>query len=650
MEPTIEQALQLGVAAHRNGNLQEAERHYRAVLQSQPTHPDANYNLGVITLYANKVDAALPLFKAAVQAKPGIEQYWASYIDALVKNNQVKIAKQAIKKAKKKGIDAKKLEALLSQPGGATGSKVPSQAQLSSLLECYQSGRYAEAETLARSISQEFPRHSFSWKILGVVLSRTGRSSEAVFAGQKAVEIAPEDAEAHFNLSIALQDMGRLDEAEASLIKAVTLKPDFVEAHYNLGNTLKELERYSEAEVSYKKTIALKPDFAEIYSNLGIVLHEMGRLDEAEASYKQAIALRPDLALVYSNLGNTLRELGRLEEAEASFRQAIALQSDFAEAYYNLGITLKALDRLDDAEESYTQAIALKPDFDEALRNRSVLLFNKNEYEAALRDADLIEAKDVGEFDLTTLYAMGRTEDIYKRIEKHAEDDGENISIAAFAAFIAEVEKKSTAYNFCPNPLDFIHVANLSSHVKDSVAYIAEVIEELDKVVTVWEPSDKTTVGGFQSPENMNLFSNSSEKIAQLKSIIIDELETYRAKFQNETCSYIQKWPSGNNLFGWHVILKQQGHQRAHIHTGGWLSGVIYLKVVPSLGHDEGAIEFSLNGKYYHDANSPSRTHQPELGDIVFFPSSLYHRTIPFSTDTNRIVVAFDLIPKAAEH
>ncbi len=27
----------------------------------------------------------------------------------------------------------------------------------------------------------------------------------------------------------------------------------------------------------------------------------------------------------------------------------------------------------------------------------------------------------------------------------------------------------------------------------------------------------------------------------------------------------------------------------------GWLSGVIYLKVVPPLGKDEGAIEFSLN-------------------------------------------------------
>ena len=71
-------------------------------------------------------------------------------------------------------------------------------------------------------------------------------------------------------------------------------------------------------------------------------------------------------------------------------------------------------------------------------------------------------------------------------------------------------------------------------------------------------------------------------------------------KFQNKPCLYIQKFPTMRNLFGWTVILKQQGHQNAHIHPSGWLSGVIYLKVVPSLGKDEGAIEFGLNSNIVH--------------------------------------------------
>ena len=122
-------------------------------------------------------------------------------------------------------------------------------------------------------------------------------------------------------------------------------------------------------------------------------------------------------------------------------------------------------------------------------------------------------------------------------------------------------------------------------------------------------------------------------------------MDNYYSKFQNESCSYIKKWPSKKNLRGWHVILKQQGCQTTHIHTSGWLSGVIYLKVIPSLGKNEGAIEFSLNGDNYSDLNSSKLTHEPELGDIIFFPSSLHHRTIPFSTDDDRIIISFDLQP-----
>ena len=51
MELTIDQALQQGVAAHKEGKLQEAEKLYGAILGSQPQHPDANHNLGGISCW-----------------------------------------------------------------------------------------------------------------------------------------------------------------------------------------------------------------------------------------------------------------------------------------------------------------------------------------------------------------------------------------------------------------------------------------------------------------------------------------------------------------------------------------------------------------------------------------------------------------------
>ena len=109
MELTIEQALQQGVAAHKEGKLQDAERLYRAILQSQPGHPDANHNLGVLAVSVDKAEAALPLFKAALEANPKIEQFWLSYIDALIKEQQFDNAKQALEEAKIQGVDEKTL-------------------------------------------------------------------------------------------------------------------------------------------------------------------------------------------------------------------------------------------------------------------------------------------------------------------------------------------------------------------------------------------------------------------------------------------------------------------------------------------------------------------------------------------------------------
>jgi len=369
MELTIEQALHQGVTAHNAGNLEEAERFYKAILQSQPKHPDASHNLGLIAISKNQIEAALPLFKTALDVNSNIEQFWLSYIDALVKAKRLKDAKQAITKAKKKGFDAKKLEALLSHSKVVIDTKVPSQAQVNALLEHYQNRRFGDAEKLAISITKEFPQHQFTWKVLGAIFGQTDRNSEAVNANQTAVALFPQDADAHNNLGNALKEFGRLDEAEASYTQAIALKPDFAEAHNNLGVMQQELVRLDEAEASYTQAIALKPEFAEAYSNLGITLRELGRLDEAEASYTQAIALKPDYAKAHSNLGVTLQELGRLDEAEASYTQAIALKPDFAEAHSNLGRMLQGLGRLDEAKASCAQAIALKPDFAEAHSN-----------------------------------------------------------------------------------------------------------------------------------------------------------------------------------------------------------------------------------------------------------------------------------------
>jgi len=222
-------------------------------------------------------------------------------------------------------------------------SKQPSQQQLNSLLELYQIGRYVDAEKLSLSITQEFSKHPFAWKVLSAALKQNGKISESLIASQTSVQLGPLDAEAHNNLGNILKELGKLEEAETSLRQAIILKPDLVEAHYNLSVLLKKLGRLDEAEVSYKKVIALKPDYAEVHNNLGNTLQELGRLDEAETSLRQAIKLKPDYANAYNNLGVILQKRRKLTEACSAYIQAINLNPDFTNAYNNLGIAIKTV-------------------------------------------------------------------------------------------------------------------------------------------------------------------------------------------------------------------------------------------------------------------------------------------------------------------
>ena len=94
MELTIDQALQQGIAAHKEGKLQDAERRYRAILHAQPKHPDANHNLGVLAVAVGKPLEAIPLFQLALEANPQIEQFWLSYIDVLMRLERFQEAKR----------------------------------------------------------------------------------------------------------------------------------------------------------------------------------------------------------------------------------------------------------------------------------------------------------------------------------------------------------------------------------------------------------------------------------------------------------------------------------------------------------------------------------------------------------------------------
>ena len=84
MKLIINQLLLKGVKEHKKNNFGEAERLYKIILNSDPQHPDANHNLGIIKKKNDKLNEAELLFKIAIQSNSEVEQFWVSYIETLI--------------------------------------------------------------------------------------------------------------------------------------------------------------------------------------------------------------------------------------------------------------------------------------------------------------------------------------------------------------------------------------------------------------------------------------------------------------------------------------------------------------------------------------------------------------------------------------
>ena len=514
MKLTADQMLQQGVTAHNAGNLQEAGRLYRAILQSQPTHPDANHNLGLIAVSMNQSAVALPLFKLALEANPKIEQFWLSYIDALIKDNQIKDAKRAIKKAKKKGFDSEKLEALWLQ--SIAPADVTSLSR--NLLEHFQNGRYGDAEKLAISLTQEFPKHPFGWKVLGAVLKQTNRISESLVPSQKAVEITPQDAEPHNNLGVTLQELGRLEEAEAS----------------------------------YTQAIALKPDFAEAHGNLGDMLQKLGRLDKAIDSFKTAYQINPNLNIEMAFAEAYLRNKDP-DNALPLLEKFLKKHPQDARANAYKTIALRGLDEFDQTEELISFQNLVKKIYPPNLIKEDLIAFNKELRSALVQDP-----------------------------RRRSED-------------------------------------NLKG----------------------WAIRGGTVI--------RNLFNTKNPSILQFEIILKAAINQYIVNLPDNTKHpfLMMKTESYELLDCWVNFLQPGDYQSNHIHNNGTISGVYYLDEPETESNEEhaGWIEFNRAGyNLPHFAGEKGiELIKPKGGMFIFFPSYVWHGTIPYTHSYSRISISFDV-------
>ena len=188
----------------------------------------------------------------------------------------------------------------------------------------------------------------------------------------RAVELAPGNAEVLWNSGRFSAEIGHFDAGIAATRRAVVLDPLGRLSRSNVARALYFARRYAEAAAAFAEVSSLNPNFKQNYGEWGLALYALGDFERARTTCETA---REDegsqlcLALVYN-------KLSRLPDGEAELAKIRAAQGDdgayqYASVYAQWGDRRKALDWLGIADRlRASDLVALKTDpLMDSLRN-----------------------------------------------------------------------------------------------------------------------------------------------------------------------------------------------------------------------------------------------------------------------------------------
>ncbi|MGI9212061.1 MAG: tetratricopeptide repeat protein, partial [Methylococcaceae bacterium] len=178
----LDDLLERGLSAHRQGRIEQAESAYASILEREPDHFDALQLMGALAGQKGQPQQALAYLDRALQ----------------VRHDQPEIHYN-------RGIILQRLD------------------------------RLEEAVTSYRNALKQDSRHLEARNNLGLVLQQLGRWNEALAAFNEVLTRKPDYAEVYVNKGNVLKDLDRLTEALDCYDQALTLKPDYAEAWYNRG-------------------------------------------------------------------------------------------------------------------------------------------------------------------------------------------------------------------------------------------------------------------------------------------------------------------------------------------------------------------------------------------------------------------------------
>jgi len=366
-----------------------ALKQFKKAFKLNPRSQEAVYHMGLAQLELGQYSAALNSFTKTIDLNPGHADAhnsigWVHYKTSTNDQDQ-----SAISAAK------------------------PSSRQLAKLDTAIES--FTKALTLDE-------KHAKAHSNLGSALLDRATSKEGVVEAlpllQKAVELAPQVSEVHYNLATALKRAGDVHASVAHFKTAIAIGPATGEMWNNYGLSLTDAQDFQGAEEAFSEAIKLIPSRAEFHSNLAVSHLKRNNRPAAIAAYENAIVVAPSnedlhvqLAVLYREDGQAAAALDKLKraldinpqnpeiykqlgvqsahqrkwsEAIAYFKKSLTFAKDDPETLTYLGATLKEEGQVEEAEAQFKRALKLDPGAIEPLQNLGALYSEQHKFKEAL--------------------------------------------------------------------------------------------------------------------------------------------------------------------------------------------------------------------------------------------------------------------------
>lgn len=199
-------------------------------------------------------------------------------------------------------------------------------------------GRLDEAKAAFEQSISAHPRQYKSYIGLADLSFKLQKPRDAEGYLKKAIEMAPESAEARTAWGRYLYSQKRIPEAEAAFKKAVSLSQNEIFAHIDLGDFyMNAMNRPKEAAESYRKALQIDPKHPGARYALGLASFGLGDLKEARSNLEEASVLAPENPLPHQALGNLFALQKDYGSALGEYARALKAKPDFIPAYLSRG-------------------------------------------------------------------------------------------------------------------------------------------------------------------------------------------------------------------------------------------------------------------------------------------------------------------------